>query len=52
MQQSKEERVHDVFEKISDKYDVINSVISFHTPPSFLLPPLLLLSLPPSLPPL
>lgn len=29
MQQSKEERVHDVFEKISDKYDVMNSVISF-----------------------
>jgi demethylmenaquinone methyltransferase / 2-methoxy-6-polyprenyl-1,4-benzoquinol methylase len=29
MQQSKEERVHDVFEKISEKYDVMNSVISF-----------------------
>ena len=29
MQQSKEERVHDVFEKIYDKYDVMNSVISF-----------------------
>ncbi|MDM5187802.1 demethylmenaquinone methyltransferase [Bacillus sp. DX4.1] len=29
MQQSKEERVHDVFEKISGKYDVMNSVISF-----------------------
>lgn len=29
MQQSKEERVHHVFEKISDKYDTMNSVISF-----------------------
>lgn len=29
MQQSKEERVHDVFEKIYNKYDVMNSVISF-----------------------
>ncbi|CAH2715738.1 Demethylmenaquinone methyltransferase [Neobacillus rhizosphaerae] len=29
MQQSKEERVHDVFEKISDSYDKMNSVISF-----------------------
>ncbi len=29
MQQSKEERVHDVFEKIYKKYDVMNSVISF-----------------------
>lgn len=26
---SKEERVHNVFEKISDKYDVMNSIISF-----------------------
>lgn len=29
MQQSKEERVHSVFEKISDNYDKMNSVISF-----------------------
>lgn len=29
MQQSKEERVHEVFENISEKYDVMNSVISF-----------------------
>lgn len=29
MQQSKEERVHHVFEKISDNYDKMNSVISF-----------------------
>lgn len=29
MQQSKEERVHQVFESISDKYDFMNSVISF-----------------------
>lgn len=29
MQQSKEERVHKVFEKISDSYDKMNSVISF-----------------------
>ncbi|MCM3599777.1 demethylmenaquinone methyltransferase [Robertmurraya korlensis] len=29
MQQSKEERVHNVFEKISDNYDKMNSVISF-----------------------
>jgi demethylmenaquinone methyltransferase/2-methoxy-6-polyprenyl-1,4-benzoquinol methylase len=29
MHQSKEERVHDVFEKISDSYDKMNSVISF-----------------------
>ncbi|ETI66480.1 demethylmenaquinone methyltransferase [Neobacillus vireti] len=29
MQQSKEERVHNVFEKISDSYDKMNSVISF-----------------------
>ncbi|MFP3122930.1 demethylmenaquinone methyltransferase [Ectobacillus funiculus] len=29
MQQSKEERVHDVFEKIYKRYDVMNSVISF-----------------------
>ncbi|TYO95989.1 demethylmenaquinone methyltransferase [Desulfallas thermosapovorans] len=29
MYQSKEERVHDVFESISDKYDFMNSVISF-----------------------
>jgi demethylmenaquinone methyltransferase / 2-methoxy-6-polyprenyl-1,4-benzoquinol methylase len=29
MQQSKEERVHHVFEKISDSYDKMNSVISF-----------------------
>lgn len=29
MQQSKEEKVHDVFEKIYKKYDVMNSVISF-----------------------
>lgn len=29
MQQSKEERVHNVFEKISGKYDQMNSVISF-----------------------
>lgn len=29
MAQSKEERVHDVFEKIYDKYDKMNSVISF-----------------------
>ncbi|MCX8047262.1 MAG: class I SAM-dependent methyltransferase, partial [Anoxybacillus gonensis] len=29
MQQSKEERVHRVFEKISDHYDRMNSVISF-----------------------
>lgn len=29
MQQSKEERVHDVFEAISDNYDKMNSVISF-----------------------
>lgn len=29
MQQSKEERVHHVFEKIYEKYDVMNSVISF-----------------------
>lgn len=28
-QQSKEERVHGVFEKISDKYDSMNSIISF-----------------------
>lgn len=28
-QQSKEERVHHVFEKIYDKYDVMNSIISF-----------------------
>jgi demethylmenaquinone methyltransferase/2-methoxy-6-polyprenyl-1,4-benzoquinol methylase len=28
-QQSKEERVHHVFEKISDQYDTMNSVISF-----------------------
>jgi demethylmenaquinone methyltransferase / 2-methoxy-6-polyprenyl-1,4-benzoquinol methylase len=29
MQQSKEQRVHKVFEKISDSYDKMNSVISF-----------------------
>lgn len=29
MHQSKEERVHDVFEKIYKRYDVMNSVISF-----------------------
>jgi demethylmenaquinone methyltransferase/2-methoxy-6-polyprenyl-1,4-benzoquinol methylase len=29
MNQSKEERVHNVFEKISDNYDKMNSVISF-----------------------
>lgn len=29
MGQSKEERVHNVFEKISNQYDVMNSVISF-----------------------
>ncbi|AGL03046.1 demethylmenaquinone methyltransferase [Desulfoscipio gibsoniae] len=29
MHQLKEERVHDVFESISDKYDFMNSVISF-----------------------
>lgn len=29
-EQSKEERVHHVFEKISDKYDAMNSVISFN----------------------
>jgi demethylmenaquinone methyltransferase/2-methoxy-6-polyprenyl-1,4-benzoquinol methylase len=29
MKQSKEQRVHTVFEDISDKYDVMNSVISF-----------------------
>ena len=29
MQQSKEQRVHHVFEKISDNYDKMNSVISF-----------------------
>ena len=29
MQESKEERVHNVFEKISDNYDKMNSVISF-----------------------
>ncbi|MDN3016703.1 demethylmenaquinone methyltransferase [Paenibacillus sp. BSR1-1] len=29
MQQSKEQRVHHVFEKISDSYDKMNSVISF-----------------------
>lgn len=29
MEQSKEERVHHVFEKISDSYDKMNSVISF-----------------------
>jgi len=29
MHQSKEERVHDVFESISEKYDFMNSVISF-----------------------
>lgn len=29
MQQSKEERVHDVFEKIYKRYDIMNSVISF-----------------------
>ncbi|MFD1018489.1 demethylmenaquinone methyltransferase [Thalassobacillus hwangdonensis] len=29
MQQSKEERVHHVFEKIYDRYDTMNSVISF-----------------------
>lgn len=29
MEQSKEERVYDVFEKISDNYDKMNSVISF-----------------------
>lgn len=29
MQQSKEKRVHEVFEKISDNYDKMNSVISF-----------------------
>lgn len=29
MQQSKEQRVHGVFEKISDNYDKMNSVISF-----------------------
>ncbi|MEQ6377282.1 demethylmenaquinone methyltransferase [Bacillaceae bacterium S4-13-58] len=29
MQQSKEERVHHVFEKIYGKYDVMNSIISF-----------------------
>ncbi|MCP8968754.1 demethylmenaquinone methyltransferase [Ectobacillus ponti] len=29
MQQSKEQRVHDVFEKIYGKYDVMNSIISF-----------------------
>lgn len=29
MHQSKEERVHDVFESISGKYDFMNSVISF-----------------------
>ncbi len=29
MSQSKEERVHNVFEKISDNYDKMNSVISF-----------------------
>jgi demethylmenaquinone methyltransferase/2-methoxy-6-polyprenyl-1,4-benzoquinol methylase len=29
MQQSKEDRVHHVFEKISDNYDKMNSVISF-----------------------
>ena len=29
MQQSKEEKVHHVFEKISDNYDKMNSVISF-----------------------
>jgi demethylmenaquinone methyltransferase / 2-methoxy-6-polyprenyl-1,4-benzoquinol methylase len=29
MQQSKEQRVHKVFEKISDNYDTMNSVISF-----------------------
>jgi demethylmenaquinone methyltransferase/2-methoxy-6-polyprenyl-1,4-benzoquinol methylase len=29
MRQSKEERVHNVFEKISDNYDKMNSVISF-----------------------
>ena len=29
MQQSKEQRVHNVFEKISDDYDKMNSVISF-----------------------
>src|SRR5699024_2298142 len=28
--QSKEERVHHVFEKIYDKYDTMNSIISFH----------------------
>ena len=28
-QQTKEERVHGVFEKISDNYDSMNSVISF-----------------------
>ncbi|MEH7743529.1 class I SAM-dependent methyltransferase [Neobacillus drentensis] len=29
MQESKEQRVHNVFEKISDNYDKMNSVISF-----------------------
>lgn len=29
MQESKEQRVHRTFEKISDKYDLMNSVISF-----------------------
>src|SRR5699024_5760219 len=29
VEQSKEERVHHVFEKLSDKYDTMNSVISF-----------------------
>src|SRR5690625_5085392 len=29
-QQSKEKRVHDVFEKISTKYDQMNSIISFN----------------------
>ena len=29
MQKSKEQQVHNVFEKISDNYDKMNSVISF-----------------------
>src|SRR5690606_30939481 len=29
MQKTKEQRVHEVFEKISDNYDQMNSVISF-----------------------
>ena len=31
MQQTKEEKVHNVFETISDNYDKMNSIISFQT---------------------